>query len=278
MADATYYVTVTDANSCSDTASKTVVVSPSPTPSITLTSAQICSGNQDTLTATGGGTYAWSNAANTASITVSPSTDATYTVTVTGANTCSATATSLVLVNPLPTLSLGPDTVVCMGLDYIIPGQSSATSIIWLPDSGLSDPTSASPIFFTIDSVKYTYTVIAIDTATGCVDTARVTIGTHTCLSYIEGAQAFSPNGDGINEVYTLFANHISSYEFNIYNRWGEKVYETSDLTALNDSTKGWDGSYQGKPQPLGVYVYYITATDTFGKELRRKGNITLLR
>ena len=273
-----YIVTVTDANSCTDTISKTLIVTPLPVVVITQTSAQVCIGNQDTLTASGGGTYVWSNAANTASIVVSPPATASYTVTVTGVNTCTATGTASVIVIPLPTLDLGTDTVVCMGISYYIPGLSSASSIIWVPDSGLNDPTSVSPIFFTKDSVNYSYTVIAIDTASGCADTGHLNIGTHTCISYIVGAQAFTPNGDNTNDHFTLFSSQIASYEISIYNRWGELVYQSSDLTALNDTSKGWDGSYQGKPQPADVFVYYITAKDNFNKEMTKKGNITLLR
>ena len=273
-----YTVTVTDANACSDTASKTVVVNPLPAAAITPTSAHICIGNKDTLTASGGGTYLWSNAGNTSTIWVSPLATTNYTVTVTGVNTCTATAVATVIVNPLPDLSLGTDTVVCMGISYDIPGLSSASTFIWVPDSGLSDPTSVSPVFFTKDSVNYSYMIIAIDTTSGCIDTGHLSIGTHTCISYIIGAQAFTPNGDGTNDHYTLFSSQIASYEISIYNRWGELVYQSSDLSALNDTSKGWDGSYQGKQQPADVFVYYLTAKDNFNKEMTKKGNITLLR
>ena len=273
-----YIVTVTDANSCSDTASKTILVIPSPTPAINPLTHQICLGNSTTLTASGGISYQWSNAANTDTTTVSPSSTTTYSVTVTGANACSATTNATVAVNPIPSLSLGPDTVVCIDLGYIIPGISSASSIVWVPDSALSDPTSVSPRFFTTDSVNYTYMVIAIDTTSGCADTSHLTIGTRTCVSYIIGAQAFTPNGDGTNDHYTLFSSQIASYEIRIYNRWGELVYQSSDLTALNDTSKGWDGTYLGKPQPTDVFVFYIIAKDNFNKDLSQKGNITLLR
>ena len=273
-----YTVIVTDANSCSDTASKTILVIPSPTPYINLPTPQICYGSSTTLTAAGGVAYQWSDAANTDTTTVSPTSTTTYSVTVTGANACTASASATVIVNPIPTLNLGPDTIVCEGLSYIIPGESSASTIVWLPDSGLSDPTYISPIFFTKDSVNYKYNVIAIDTSSGCADTGHLNIGTHTCISYIIGAQAFSPNGDGINDHYTLFSSQIASYEINIYNRWGELVYQSSDLTALNDTSKGWDGSYQGKLQPADVFVYYISAKDNFNKDMTKKGNITLLK
>jgi gliding motility-associated-like protein len=273
-----YIVTVTDAHSCSDTASKTVIVIPLPTPSVTPAAPQICFGSGTTLTAAGGIGFRWSNAANTDTTTVSPLTTTTYSVTVTDANNCSAAATATVTVTPLPTLSVGPDTVICTQLSYNIPGLTSASSIIWSPDSALSNANIVAPVFHYPDSMNFSYTVIAIDTVTGCADTVHVNIGSQPCVSYIDGPQAFSPNGDYSNDFYTLFASHIAKYDIRIYNRWGELVYESTDLSVLNDMNKGWDGNYHGKPQPIGVFVYYITATDNFNNPISKKGNITLLR
>jgi gliding motility-associated-like protein len=277
-ATTTYSVTVTDINHCAASTTDTVIVNPLPTPSISLSSAQICIGAKDTLTTGGGASYAWSNAANTDTTTVSPLTTTTYSVTVTDAHSCSATATGTIIVNPLPTLSVGPDTVICTELSYNIPGLSSASSIIWAPDSGLSNANIIAPVFHYPDSMNFTYTVIAIDTVTGCTDTVHLNIVSQICVSYIDGPQAFSPNGDNSNDFYTLFSSHIASYQIRIYNRWGEMVYESTDLTALNDMNKGWDGTYQGKPQSVGTFVYYLTATDNFNNQITKKGNITLLR
>ena len=278
--DTTYAVTYTLGGCDAVTDTSRVIVFPILTFSVNDTS--VCKRRQATLHATpsqAGNTYLWTPGGyTTPSITISALSDTTYSVTVTDSNKCSSAATATITVNPLPTLSLGPDTIVCMGISYNIPGLTSASSIVWIPDSALSDPTIVAPKFFTNDSVNYTYTVIAMDVASGCADTGHLKIGTHTCVSYIDGPQAFSPNGDNVNDHYTLFSSQIASYVIRIYNRWGELVYESSDLSALNDLTKGWDGNYEGKPQPLGVFVYYILATDNFDKQISKKGNITLLR
>ena len=273
-----YSVTVTDAKACSATASQTVTVNPLPKPTITPTPTRICMGSSTLLTAAGGTGFQWSNAANTDTTTVSPTTTTTYTVTVTDSTSCSATATDTVIVNPVPTLSVGPDTSICVRLSYIIPGQSSASSVIWSPDSNLSDAGIVAPTLFFSDSAILTYMVIAYDSASGCADTVHLNITAGHCRSYIDAAQAFSPNNDQVNDFSTLFSYLIVSYEIRIYNRFGELVYTSSDLSALNDLSKGWDGTYQGKPQPLDTYMYYIIATDAFGKQISKKGNITLLR
>ena len=84
---------------------------------------------------------------------------------------------------------------------------------------------------------------------------------------------AFSPNNDGRNDKLTITLINIQHLNyFKIYNRWGQVVFQTSN------SGTGWDGNYQGKPQSIGVFVYYLTATDNFNKQLSKKGNITLLR
>ena len=89
---------------------------------------------------------------------------------------------------------------------------------------------------------------------------------------------AFTPNGDGLNDGFspqTKYFNDgtiIGDYTFSIYNRWGEKIYET---TLRSDS---WDGTYQGEMCQQGVYVYKIKAKSLVGKIFNEKGTDTLLR
>lgn len=85
-------------------------------------------------------------------------------------------------------------------------------------------------------------------------------------------ANVFSPNGDGNNDVLHILGKGITEIEFIIYNRWGEKVFETTDIAT------GWDGTYKGSPMNIGVFVYYIKGKLKDGKEIIKKGNVTLLR
>ena len=219
--------------------------------------------------------YIWNTGDTTPTINVSPKADSTYRVILYDNGGCNAHDSAYIVVNPVPTLSVGPDTVICDGLTYAIPGVTTGTSVVWMPATGLDNPAIATPNFKYNDSVNYT--IIASDT-TGCADTAHLNIGAFNCESYIVGSEAFSPNGDGTDDFYTLFANKIASYDIRIYNRWGELVYESSDLSILNDIHAGWDGTYKGKPQPVGTFVYYLTATDDYNNKISKKGNITLLR
>ena len=83
---------------------------------------------------------------------------------------------------------------------------------------------------------------------------------------------AFSPNGDGVNDVFRVRGFGIAKFEMEIYNRWGQKVYESRDVN------QGWDGTYRGKPQPMDAYAYVIHIQFTDGRRITRTGNVTLLR
>ena len=83
---------------------------------------------------------------------------------------------------------------------------------------------------------------------------------------------AFSPNGDGVNDVVFVEGKGIAELVFRIYNRWGEKVFET------HDQSVGWNGYYKGVLQEVDVYSYAVEATFINGQTVPLKGNITLLR
>jgi len=84
--------------------------------------------------------------------------------------------------------------------------------------------------------------------------------------------QIFSPNGDGINDVLFAFGNRYETMNFIVYNRLGEKVFETSD------NSVGWDGKFRGKDAQPGVYVYYLTAKILEEGNITQKGDVTLVR
>ncbi|MFN8299780.1 MAG: T9SS type A sorting domain-containing protein [Chitinophagales bacterium] len=150
----TYNVTGTDANNCSATASAQVNVNAVPTASISPSSSAICSGNSTTLTANGGGTYAWSTGSVNPAITVSPVSNSTYTVTVTAANNCTATASAGVTVNNNPTAAINATaTTICNGNSSTLTA-SGGTNYNWSDGSN----TAAITVSPTSNSI-YTVTV-----------------------------------------------------------------------------------------------------------------------
>ncbi|MES2592431.1 MAG: gliding motility-associated C-terminal domain-containing protein [Bacteroidota bacterium] len=83
---------------------------------------------------------------------------------------------------------------------------------------------------------------------------------------------AFSPDGNGENDVECVYGKCVKTIYFAIYDRWGEKVFETTDQSQC------WDGTFRGKEMNTAVFVYYMKATLTTGEEVSKKGNISLLR
>lgn len=82
----------------------------------------------------------------------------------------------------------------------------------------------------------------------------------------------FTPNGNGQNEVFKVYSNIIQTMHLMVFNQWGSKVFETTNVTA------GWDGTYKGKPQPIGVYVYVASFRLIDNRTITKKGSFNLIR
>jgi large repetitive protein len=82
----------------------------------------------------------------------------------------------------------------------------------------------------------------------------------------------FSPNRDGKNDVLFMYGNYIDKAEMHIFNQWGQQIMQ------INSKTQGWDGTYRGQPQPVGVYVYVLKVVLFNGNTVNLKGTITLVR
>lgn len=122
----------------------------------------------------------------------------------------------------------------------------------------------------TYDEIKVYNVSYIIRTEEGCTDTTVVRTDLNV---YLTIPTAFSPNGDGNNDKLNLIYKSIEElYEYTIYNRWGEVVFETKDLK------QGWDGIYKGKAQEAGVYVVRVKALGAYDTQFDFKQNISLLR
>lgn len=100
------------------------------------------------------------------------------------------------------------------------------------------------------------------------------TINVSISTSLLEMPNAFSPNGDGINDIYKAKDNHKSIIDFHayIFNRWGQKLYEWTDING------GWDGTYHGKQVPAGVYFVLVKAKGADGVNYNIKRDVNILR
>jgi len=172
----TYTLTGTDASGCVNTATVTVTVNALPTIN-GGSSVAICSGSSTILTATGGVSYSWSpatglSATTGSSVTASPTSTITYTVTGTNANGCVNTASVIVTVNALPTISGGSSLAICSGSSTALTA-TGGVSYSWSPATGLSATTGSSVTASPTSTTTYTVTGT---NGTGCVNTSSVTV------------------------------------------------------------------------------------------------------
>ncbi len=170
---------------------------------------------------------------------------------------------------PAPDIIAGPDTTV-YHFEEVELYAFGAESFVWTPTEGLSDPTISNPVALPDQTTAY---IVTGTGPNGCksTDTALIQI-LPVCFKFAT-ANAFSPNGDGINDKFRLVTaadDELVSME--IFNRWGAKVFSTNSLE------NGWDGTDgNGVPQEVGMYVY-IMYTTCEGVTQRLDGTVTLLR
>lgn len=164
------------------------------------------------------------------------------------------------------------DTVQAGELVQLLATQRLGYQYNWQSGSNLSTRVDYNPT--TRPDQTSTYYITVTD-ATGCskVDSITIVVNTALCEDpFVYIANAFSPDGDGHNDVIYVQGNNITHINFVIYNRWGEQVFSTTELQ------QGWDGTYKGKDCPPDVYGFYMTCQCLDGTALTKKGNITLLR
>jgi len=210
-------------------------------------------------------TYAWSNGASgTAIDSLAPGI---YGLTVTDANGCSYT-TAVQLSSSSPPFVVSVDTVIYAGTTITLWAEG-AVSYSWSPPDGLScaecAETDVTPMLST------TYCVTGID-AFGCVSEACVAVNVDHDCGGIRVPNAFTPNGDGLNDVFRVLPWCIDEFRLLIYNRFGQKVFESVD------PKHGWDGTFNGKHAEVGTYAFYVESRDFMGRRNVKQGNVTLIR
>ncbi len=166
----------------------------------------------------------------------------------------------------------GKDTFVVAGRPVQLLAEGG-NSYLWTPTTGLDDPYSASPTVTlpeTIDSIRYIVRAIG---AGGCYAEDDVIVRVFKTGPDLFVPSAFTPNGDGKNDVIRPVGVGIATLQyFRIFNRWGQLVFSTSQ------TGKGWDGTLNGTPQPPGTYVFEAVGTDQLGNRVYKKGTIVLIR
>lgn len=257
----TYTVTVADANTC--TASANAIVTQSTSLTITISGTlTYCPGNNTTLTASGATSYVWNDGSTNASITT---TAGSYSVTGTDAG-CTGTNTAIVTEVPLAPLNLGDDVSECTDSLVIVDAGSGYTSYNW---AGGETTQTIQPT----TSGSYAVTVVDAD---NCSTSGSVNVTFSECVEpedlTVFVPNAFTPNGDGNNDIFLCYITGVVFAEIQVFNRWGEKVFET------NNVFEGWSGLFKGEQCKPGVYVYNVNAVGYNDERHRYKGTVTLIR
>ena len=232
-------------------------------------------------TSTNATSWNWSFGDENSSTAQNPSntytTPGQYTVTLTASNstgTNTTTQTNYITVFPSPTATVSANVTITPGTTATLTASGGGT-YNWYPTSGLSCTTCANPT--ATPTITTTYCVEVMNTS-GCLDTACVKITVETPCATNENLQipnAFSPNKDNVNDDFCLqgWDACIVDFEIFIYDRWGEKVFESKDPNFC------WDGVYNGKVLDAQVFVFYVKAKYSYeDKAVIKKGNISLIR
>ncbi len=288
-----YTATVTDANGCIDSAQAAVVVSPIPVAALSGDQLSgclpLCVNFSDLSTVGNPGvisSWSWDFGDNSTANTQNPQhcyfNAGVYTVklTVTTTDGCTNTIimTSYIDVFPNPVAIFGatPQPTTILNPTIVFTDSSlNASSWNWsFGDLLNSTSTLQNPTFTYTDPTCY-QVVLAVASSNGCVDTTseNICIGPDASI-YIPNA--FTPNGDGINDVFSPVGLGLDPDHFQmwIFDRWGNMIYYTQDLN------KGWDGKVQGSSNPcqIDTYVWKIKALDVTGHTDNLIGKVSIVK
>ena len=255
-----YEVTVTDATGCNG--SDTVNIEQPPLLEVTLQSTDIsCFGDSSAIitSVVSGGVpnyvYLWNNSTTSAGLSNQPA--GSYSLTVTDNNQCSAITDITVSqpgalsvdILPIDTLTIG-ESVILQTNAQTNPGN---TTYLWQPATGLSCTDCPEPTASVIQDTQY---FVTIDN-NGCSATDSIWVfiipdSAETTIPSLFIPNAFSPNNDGLNDVFYIYGNGISKISWSVFDRWGELVFSSNELN------RGWDGKLNSKLLPPGVFVVNV--------------------
>ena len=267
-----YYVTALNEHGCDK--NDTLLIQPQmPVTALAYTDTAFCIGNSIQLFSNGGYYYHWTPAIFLSNALVQnpySKPDSTITYTVNVANDCFNDDTSITItIYPLPLANAGPDATIYRGQSTTLTGGLGEI-YSWFPLDGLNNPYDYTTVAAPLNTTDYILTVIDYY---GCInyDTVRVNVLKNSLILL---PTAFTPNGDGVNDIFRIvkYFNLKRLDAFNIYNRWGELVFSTSDIN------QGWDESLNSRPQPTSTFVWIVKGIDYDDQEFTQKGNVTLVR
>ncbi len=282
---ATVIYTVTISNSiCTATNTIQLLVRTPPTGNFkTLNNDTICKGGCVTFSSTSTGsspiTHNWyyQGGIGTSSVGVAPEacypSAGSFSVTLIVSNNCgidTAIKSNYITVFDYPLLVVNGDTTINIGEQAEV-FASGGLNYSWSPNINGSIACTTCSNTIVQPTVTTQYIVVASNSKYCKIqDTVTVIVDVNCGDFFIPNV--FSPNGDGLNDQINVHGRCISTFNLQIFSRWGEKVFETSSMT------DGWDGTFRGQKMDTGVFVYKADGVSIDGQSFNLKGNITLIR
>jgi gliding motility-associated-like protein len=274
--NATLTLTVTTPNGCTGKDSVTYTVQPRSflTPG---NDTAICPGDEAKISVVGDPqlkSVTWKpnrsiDSINSQTPIVNPGYTTDYVVIGVDSNQCIDSTRVKVTVLPNAVIYLPDSATIYPGEYFQLDPQGNSLYYTWYPPIGLLDTfIKSNPRAMPLLNTTYYVTGI---TNSGCIakDSIHIFVAPD---SYIDVPNAFVP-GRGLNNLFRPVSIGTATLKsFAVYNRWGVKMFETTNLN------EGWDGNFGGQPQPLGVYVYVLEAITAKGKLINKQGNVTLVR
>jgi gliding motility-associated-like protein len=212
--------------------------------------------------------YTWTNVtSNLPSITVAPTNNSIYFVTVN--DSCGNTTSASVLVSikyPVADFSYTSDPMNDYNIIFTNSSLNPVTNLWDFADGETS--LDLHPTHIYADSGSYDVNLVMQDTS-GCVDTVQNTVWVNPDLRVLIPS-AFTPNGDGLNDVWEIHGQGMEELSFIIFDRWGGKIYDNGNMVSNN--------KWEGKEMPQGIYSYKISAKSFTGRLYNKHGSITLIR
>lgn len=263
--------TVTGSNSCGNATAEVVVLVNSINVSMKA-DEQVCYKEPFEVSAQGGLSYKWQPPevfANPNAQATTASTPISQIIKVTGfdADGCSSTVEKLIVLYPRPIVTAGRDRVISFG-DEVQIESNSAFPIVWQDHPDLSCLLCNFPLASPLETTTFYATVTSPD---GCVERDSVTV---TVRGNLYVPNAFTPDGDGLNDIFKASGIDIIEFNMKIWDRWGELIFESNHID------DGWNGGRMGSDYycPAGVYIYRLVATETKGDLIEKEGHVTLIR
>lgn len=270
-----FVLTTTNIYTCVSSDSMTLEVQ-YPIEASLATAPELCEFDTLQLQAEGGKYYLWRpgdlvSDSTIANPTTSPSETTTFTLIA--SNDCPQFTDTLeleVVVHPLPEVDAGLDDTIRRDEFTTLTAAAFGETYEWSPPDGLFDFDQLNPEASPFNTTQY---ILTVTDQFGCINTDSVNIYVDV-LTLMLVPSAFSPNNDGNNDLFRIIKllNIEEILDFRIYNRWGQKVFETTSRDGY------WDGTWKGEPVDMDVFVYYIRAVTRDGDEIVRSGNVTLIR